>query len=238
MTNVLELDSIAFGFPDGPALRHVLHGVDLAVSAGEMVAVMGPSGSGKSTLVNIACGLVAPTHGAVRINGEQPPPWSPPWWAERRRKAIGVIHQRHSLFAGLTVLENVALPLELDGVRRDVAAGDARDALAKVGIDRLAERKVRDLSVGQQQTVAIARGLVGGRNLLLADEPTAALDTTAAEAVVRLLGDAASNGCAVLLVTHDSRLASWADRIVRLRDGHIIEPTATDVASQHTEELQ
>lgn len=149
-----------------------------------------------------------------------------------------MIHQRHSLFAGLTVLENVALPLELDGVRRDVAAGDARDALAKVGIDRLAERKVRDLSVGQQQTVAIARGLVGGRNLLLADEPTAALDTTAAEAVVRLLGGAASNGCAVLLVTHDSRLASWADRIVRLRDGHIIEPTATDVASQHTEELQ
>ncbi len=223
MSNVLELVAVTCEFPDGVGKRQALRDVDLTVSPGEMVAVMGPSGSGKSTLVNIACGLVNPTGGQVLIEGNSPPAWGGPWWAQQRRQRIGVVHQRHSLMDGLTAVDNVALPLELDGRPSAAANAAAQTALDSVGATALADRPAELLSIGQQQLVAIARGLVGNRPLLLADEPTAALDSNTAEGIVRLLAELASQGRAILLVTHDSRLASWADRVVRLRDGHVVE---------------
>lgn len=223
MTSILQFDKASCAFPDGRATRVVLGQIDLTVDTGEMVAVMGPSGSGKSTLVNLACGLASPTDGAVSVAGEHPPLWSQAWWAEQRRRNIGVVHQRHSLIDGFTARENVALPLELDGTPPGPARDLATAALEAVGVADLAQRDAASLSVGQQQLVAVARGIVGDRPLLLADEPTAALDSTTAEHIVRLLATLAHQGRAVLLVTHDSRLASWADRIVTLRDGRIVD---------------
>lgn len=223
MTSILQLDAVSCAFPDGGTTRTVLDQIDLRVDAGEMVAVMGPSGSGKSTLVNLACGLVAPSSGTVSISGAQPPLWSQAWWAGQRRRHIGVVHQRHSLIDGFTASENVALPLELDGTPSGLARELAAAALHAVGVADLADRDVESLSVGQQQLITVARGIVGDRPLLLTDEPTAALDSNTAEHVVRLLATLAHQGRAVLLVTHDSRLASWADRIVTLRDGHIVD---------------
>jgi putative ABC transport system ATP-binding protein len=223
MTPVLELDKITCRHADGRREVSALDDVSLSITADELVAVMGPSGSGKSTLVHVSCGLVVPTSGAVRIGGESVPFIARPWWATRRRRDVGVVHQRLNLVPGLTALENVALPLELDGWSVAVARAAAHRALDEAGADDLAGLPSRDLSLGEQQRVAIARAIVGERKLVLADEPTAALDSAGAEAVVRLLADLAHAGRAVLLVTHDSRLAAWADRLVVLRDGRIVD---------------
>ena len=224
MIPVLELETVTCSYGDGPKTVTALDEVSLAVSVGELVAVMGPSGSGKSTLVHVSCGLVRPTSGAVRIGG-QSPAFLPGrrWWGERRRREVGVVHQRLNLVPGLTALENVALPLELDGWRKSDARAAARHALEEAGAADLVGLRSLELSVGEQQRVAVARAIVGDRPLVLADEPTAALDSVGAETVVQLLADLAHVGRAVLLVTHDSRLASWADRVVVLRDGRVVD---------------
>jgi putative ABC transport system ATP-binding protein len=223
MTPVLDLAQITCRHADGRREIAALDDVSLTVHAGELVAVMGPSGSGKSTLVHVSCGLVVPTSGVIRIAGESVPFISRPWWAKRRRRDVGVVHQRLNLVPGITALENVALPLELDGWSVAVARAAAHRALDEAGAGDLAGLPSRDLSLGEQQRVAIARAVVGDRRLVLADEPTAALDSAGAEAVVRLLADLAHAGRAVLLVTHDSRLAAWADRVLVLRDGRIVD---------------
>jgi putative ABC transport system ATP-binding protein len=230
MTPVLELEQIICRHADGRREVAALDDVSLTVHAGELVAVMGPSGSGKSTLVHVSCGLVAPTSGTIRIAGESVPYISRPWWAKRRRRDVGVVHQRLNLVPGLTALDNVALPLELDGWSVAIARAAAHRALDEAGADDLAGLPSRDLSLGEQQRVAIARAIVGERTLVLADEPTAALDSAGAEAVVRLLADLAHAGRAVLLVTHDSRLAAWADRLVVLRDGRIVDSIGAEPA--------
>lgn len=227
MTAALRVDAMTVTVTDGRHPRRVLHDVSFEVATGELVAVMGPSGAGKSTLVNLACGLVAPTEGNIELLGHAPPVpgsrmWTP-WWADRRRDTVGVVHQRLNLLEGITALDNVALALDLAGLRHRQARRQASDALARVGVAELADTPTERLSVGEQQRVAIARALTGDRPLLLADEPSAALDRTSADEITRLLADVAGEGRAVLLVTHDSQQASWADRTIVLRDGEVVD---------------
>jgi len=202
-----------------------LQDVDLDVRVGELVAVMGPSGSGKSTLLHLVGGLDAPTSGSVVIAGQDLAGLSRPALARVRRRSVGYVFQELNLMPSLTALENVALPRELDGVRRARARRDALDALTDVGVAELAGRFPAEMSGGQQQRVAIARSLVGPRRLVLADEPTGALDSLTGEEVMRVLRARVDAGAAGLVVTHDARFAAWADRVVFLRDGLVVDGT-------------
>ena len=204
----------------GAAEVHALREVDLSVEPGAMVAVMGPSGSGKSTLLTIAGSLEEPTSGEVLVDGAALSGMSRNDKARLRRRTIGYVFQDFNLLAGLTAAENVALPLELDGVsaRKARAAGLRGAGGARPGRPGVAQFP-DELSGGERQRVAIARAVVGERHLLLADEPSGALDSVNAEAVMRLLHEACKRGVAAVVVTHDAQLASWADRVVFLRDG-------------------
>jgi putative ABC transport system ATP-binding protein len=184
---------------------------------------MGPSGSGKSTLLHLAGGLDQPTGGAVVVEGTVLGGLSTKELARLRRRAIGYVFQDLNLVPALSAAENVALPRELDGVRSRRARKEAEQALEEVGIADLADRFPDDMSGGQQQRVAIARALVGERRLVLADEPTGALDSTTGEAVMALLRARCDAGAAGMLVTHDARHAAWADRVVFLRDGRVVD---------------
>ena len=210
----------------GPAQVHALHTVDLTVEDGELVAVMGPSGSGKSTLLTIAGTLEDPTDGEVRVGGTDVAELSRDERARLRRRVIGFVFQDFNLLAGLTAVENVALPLELDGTRVKTARLAAMAVLEQLGVDDRADHYPDELSGGERQRVAIARAVVGDRHLLLADEPSGALDSTNAEAVMRLIRTACRDRIAGVVVTHDAQLASWADRVVFIRDGRIVDQTS------------
>ena len=223
MNAVLDLRELTRIHGEGPTAVHALRGVSLAVTRGELVAVMGPSGSGKSTLLTCAGGLDRPTSGEVLVDGTDLTTISRTAVAALRRRRIGYMFQDFNLIPALTAAENVALPLELDGMRVRAARTLARKALAEVQLDELADRFPDDMSGGQQQRVAIARAIVGDRTLLLADEPTGALDSETGEAVLRLLRDRCDHdGIAGVLVTHEARHAAWADRVVYLRDGVLV----------------
>jgi len=224
--SVLELHGVSKVYGDGPTEVHALREVDLAVEAGTLVAVMGPSGSGKSTLLTIAGTLEIPTRGEVLVDGNPVSPMSRNDRARLRRRAIGYVFQDFNLLAGLTAVENVALPLELDGVPARKAQTAGLEVLDQLGIGDRASRFPDELSGGERQRVAIARAVVGDRHMLLADEPSGALDSTNAEAVMRLVRAACQRGVAGVVVTHDAQLASWADRVVFLRDGRIVDQTA------------
>jgi putative ABC transport system ATP-binding protein len=226
MSAVLQLTAVTRVHGSGEAAVRALDGIDLAVHPGELVAVMGPSGSGKSTLLHLAGGLDAPTGGAVVVEGTVLGGLSAKQLARLRRRSIGYVFQDLNLLPALTAAENVSLPRELDGVRARTARTEALAALEEVGIAELAGRFPDDMSGGQQQRVAIARALVGERRLVLADEPTGALDSTTGEAVMALLRQRCDAGAAGVLVTHDARHAAWADRIVFLRDGRVVDETA------------
>ncbi|MEM6794889.1 MAG: ABC transporter ATP-binding protein [Acidobacteriota bacterium] len=199
--------------------------VSLEVFAGELVAIMGPSGSGKSTLLALAGALDQPTEGRVLVEGQDLAESSAADLSALRRRRIGFVFQDLNLLPGLTALENVALPLELDGHPLGDARQRAREELALVGLAALEDRFPEDLSGGEQQRVAVARAFVGPRQLLLADEPTGALDTVTGEAVLRLLKAQCARGRTVVLVTHDPSHAAWADRVLFLRDGRIVDQT-------------
>jgi len=184
-----------------------------------------PAG-GKSTLLHLAGGLDAPTDGAVVVEGTVLGGLSAKALARLRRRSIGYVFQDLNLVPALTAAENVALPRELDGVRARTARREALAALEEVGIGELGHRFPDDMSGGQQQRVAIARALVGERRLVLADEPTGALDSTTGEAVMALLRQRCDAGAAGVLVTHDARHAAWADRVVFLRDGRVVDESA------------
>ena len=205
---------------------HALREVDLSVDAGQMVAVMGPSGSGKSTLLTIAGALETPTAGEVLVAGHPLSAMSRDDRARLRRRAIGYVFQDFNLLPGLTAAENVALPLELDGLSAGKARAAGLRALEELGLADRASRFPDQLSGGERQRVAIARAVVGDRRLLLADEPTGALDSANGEAVMRLILAACKNGVGAVVVTHDAQLASWADRVVFIRDGRIVDRTA------------
>lgn len=221
MTNTpfpLELQNISCAFGEGPRHVSALNDVSLAVNPGELVAIMGPSGSGKSTLLNVAGLLQRATSGHVLIDGASASDLNAKRAAETRRRHIGVIFQNYNLIPTLTVGENVGLPLELDGIidREAVAI-----ALREVGLEGFDHRFPEEISGGQAQRVAIARALIGPRKILLADEPTGALDTSTGDAVLRVLRQRVDSGAAGLLVTHEPRFAAWADRTIMLRDGEI-----------------
>jgi putative ABC transport system ATP-binding protein len=222
----LELRGVSKVYGEGSTEVHALRTVDLSVDAGELVAVMGPSGSGKSTLLTIAGSLEQPTSGEVLVRGEALAAMSRNGRARLRRRAIGYVFQDFNLLAGLTAVENVALPLELDGVYAKAARAAGMRALDELGLTDRASRYPDELSGGERQRVAIARAVVGDRQLLLADEPSGALDSVNAEAVMRLVHTACRRGMAGVVVTHDAQLASWADRVVFLRDGRVVDQTA------------
>ncbi len=220
---VLLLSDVTREHVQGDTVVHALRGVDLAVQAGELVAVMGPSGSGKSTLLHVAGGLDTPTSGQVFVEGRDLATLTPAQVAAVRRRSVGYVFQDLNLLPSLSAVENVSLPLELDGVRGGLARQAARAALDEVGVGTLAGRFPDEMSGGQQQRVAIARALVGPRRLLLADEPTGALDSQTGEEVLRVLRARCEAGAAGVLVTHEARHAAWADRVVFLRDGVVVD---------------
>ncbi|HEX9643830.1 MAG TPA: ABC transporter ATP-binding protein [Acidimicrobiia bacterium] len=225
MTPLLELRNVSKVYGRGAGEVHALRSVDLSVEPGELVAVMGPSGSGKSTLLTIAGTLEEPTSGEVRVAGTEISDMAHNERARLRRRSIGYVFQDFNLLAGLTALENVALPLELDGMKARHARAAGRRGLEALDVADKADRFPDDLSGGERQRVAIARAVMGDRQLLLADEPTGALDSVNGETVMRLLRAACHKGVAGVMVTHDAHLASWADRVVFLRDGQIVDHT-------------
>src|SRR5262245_55953359 len=224
--SVLEMRRVSRTYGGGAAEVHALRDIDLSVDAGTMVAVMGPSGSGKSTLLTIAGSLEEQSTGEVRVCGQELTTLSRNARARLRRRSIGYVFQDFNLLPGLTAAENVALPLELDGVPARRARNAATQGLAGLGLGDRAEHFPDQLSGGERQRVAIARAVVGEHQLLLADEPSGALDSVNSEAVMRLIHGACKRGLAALVVTHDAQLASWADRVVFLRDGRITDQTA------------
>ena len=222
----LRLTDIVRTRGSGETLVHALQGVSMEVWPGELVAVMGPSGSGKSTLLNLAGALDQPTSGQVSIDGVVLSGLKPEQLAQLRRRRVGVVFQSYNLIPALTAAENIALPLELDGQAALAARQEARAVLKDLGLGGLADRFPDQLSGGQQQRVAIARALVGERRLVLADEPTGALDSVTGEEVLAVLRARCDGGAAGLLVTHEPRHAAWADRVVYLRDGVVVDGTA------------
>jgi putative ABC transport system ATP-binding protein len=221
--SILELRAVHRTHGSGETAVHALRGVSLMVAPGELVAVMGPSGSGKSTLLNLCGGLDRPTAGEVVVDGEVLGTLRRRRLAALRRRRVGYVFQELNLLPSLTAVENVALPLELDGLPLRKARRLALSALSDVDLTGVAGRFPEQLSGGQQQRVAIARALVGDRRLVLADEPTGALDSRTGEAVLRVLRARVDAGAAGILVTHEARHAAWADRVVFLRDGVIVD---------------
>lgn len=227
----LEFIDVVKTFGAGSTEVRALGGVSLQVAPGEFVALMGPSGCGKSTLLHLAGGLEEPSAGRVRVAGREVGDLDLADRAALRRRDVGYVFQRLNLLASLTALENVMLPLELEGVGARAARQQAREALASVGLSQQLDRFPDDFSGGQLQRIAIARAVAGERKLLLADEPTGALDTATGDAVIELLaGLPGRTGTAVVLVTHEPRFASWADRVVFMRDGVMVDQTLSLVA--------
>ena len=228
MTQVLHLDGVTRIHGEGATEVHALRRVSFSAHAGELIAVMGPSGSGKSTLLTLAGGLDSPTSGTVSVEGCDLAALGNAGRARMRRTSIGYVFQDFNLIPALTAAENVALPRELDGAGRLDARRAALEALREVGIDDLADRFPDEMSGGQQQRVAISRAIVGDRRLILADEPTGALDTDTGEEILALLRARCDAGAAGVLVTHEARHAAWADRVVFLRDGVVVDETGAD----------
>jgi len=219
----LEVQDVSKSYGVGPTLVQALSDINLSVDRGHLVAVMGPSGAGKSTLLTIAGSLEEPTSGEVFIDGATLQTMSHNDKARLRRRTVGYVFQEFNLLAGLTAVENVSLPLELDGVRARKARTAGMAVLDELGLADRAARYPDELSGGERQRVAIARALIGGRHLLLADEPSGSLDQANGEAVMRMLVAACKKGVAAVVVTHDAHLASFADRVVLLCDGRLVD---------------
>ena len=221
----LELRDVTRVYGEGANEVRALQNVSLSVDRGSLVAVMGPSGSGKSTLLTIAGSLEEPTSGEVLIDGRSLADMSHNDKARLRRRTVGYVFQDFNLLAGLTAAENVSLPLELDGVGARRARVTAMTVLEELGLVERAGHYPDQLSGGERQRVAIARAVVGERHLVLADEPSGALDSANGEAVMRMILAACRRGVSAVVVTHDAQLASWAERVVFLRDGRVVDQT-------------
>jgi putative ABC transport system ATP-binding protein len=234
VTPILEFHDVVKSYGSGALEVRALTDVSLTIAAGEFVAVRGPSGCGKSTLLHLAGGLEDPSAGRVTFDGHDLDTLDAAARAELRRRHVGYVFQRLNLVPALTAVENVMLPLELDGVRGRAARIQAIDALGSVGLDHHLDRYPDDFSGGQQQRIAIARAIVGSRRLVLADEPTGALDTCTGDSVIELLASlGGERGTAIVLVTHEPRFASFADRVVSMRDGRIIDIAVAPPVDDH-----
>ena len=219
---LLTRDLVKDYHADGGVVRAV-RGVDLAVDAGEFVAIMGPSGSGKSTLLHVIGGLEPPTSGQIWLDGQRADRLSPAAWAVRRRRGIGIVFQAANLLSTMTVADNVELPALLAGATARQARARREELLEELGLTAKARAAPARLSGGEQQKVALARALANKPSLLLADEPTGNLDSTSTTEVLKVLRHAHTQGQAIVLVTHDARVASHADRIVNVFDGMICD---------------
>ncbi|WP_025274934.1 ABC transporter ATP-binding protein [Haloglycomyces albus] len=220
---VLSMRNVSRTHGSGAAAVTALIDVDLTVQAGELVAVMGPSGSGKSTLLNLAGGLDQPSSGDVHVEESDLATLNKTKLAIVRRNRVGFVFQDYNLVPSLTLVENVALPLELDGVKVLRARQEAMRALTEMGAHEHADKFPEEISGGQAQRAAIARALIGPRRLILADEPTGALDSAAGMDVLDVIKSRCERGASGIVVTHDARAAAWADRILFLRDGRIVD---------------
>lgn len=230
---VLEMRQAGRQYDSPRGLVTALANIDLSVELGELVAIVGRSGSGKSTLLNLAGGLDSPSLGSVKVNGVELASLNGRDLAAIRRRQIGFVFQSLNLLPTLTAGENVSLPLELDGMSAAEARAAALVSLTETDAAKFADSYPDELSGGERQRVAVARALVGSRNLLLADEPTGALDEATADAVMRVIRRRVDTGtCGGVLVTHDMSLAAYADKIIRLRDGHIDTVTVTQLADE------
>jgi putative ABC transport system ATP-binding protein len=222
---VLEANELMLSFGETPALR----GASVSIAKGEMLAVMGPSGSGKSTLLHCLAGILVPDSGQVHFAGERIDTMRESERSDLRRRRFGFVFQFGQLVPELTAEENVALPLLLNGVSRADALGQARGWFDRLDLCGLERRRSGELSGGQAQRVALARGMVAKPDVVFADEPTGSLDSLAGEQVMELLvGAARDQGCTVVLVTHEPRVAAYADREIIVRDGRVA--TAVRVA--------
>jgi len=222
MRNVIEARDVTKAFEEGSQRVEVLRGVSLDVRAGEVVALEGPSGSGKTTLLSIMGCILTPSSGHVEVDGAVVD-GDPDRLRHVRRRSIGFVFQQYNLFPALTALENVEYALSVKGVRRG-ARSQAIDVLEQVGLGDRLHFLPRDLSGGQKQRVAIARALAGSPPAILADEPTANLDTTAGRQVLRMFRDLArQEGKGLLIVTHDPSVREVADRVVGIRDGQLVK---------------
>ena len=219
---VIQLERVSREYGDGKVVRAV-NDISLDIETGERVALMGPSGSGKSTLLNLICGLDEPTRGKVKIAGVDLSRLGDDDRTRLRRERIGMIFQTFNLLATLTSIENVALPLRLQGISRKAAEERSSIMLDRVGLTSRASHLPDELSGGERQRVAIARALIFSPPVLLADEPTGNLDSATGEAILNLLDDLhAEFQTTVVLVTHNEEAAAHCDRILRLRDGNIV----------------
>lgn len=225
---MIEFERATRTYGEGHVAVDAIADVTLTVAPGELVAVMGPSGSGKSTMLSLAGGLDVATGGRVLVDGEDLRSLSWDQRADVRLRSVGYVFQDLNLLPGLTAVENVAFPLELAGQRTRAATTAAGTVLDQFGVGHLADRFPDDLSGGEQQRVAIARALVGDRTVVLADEPTGALDSVNGEQVMRALRTACEQGVAGIVVTHDAHLAAWAHRVIFLRDGRLVDEAAPD----------
>jgi putative ABC transport system ATP-binding protein len=221
MTIAIEARNVVFSFDQTPALR----GASIAVNSGEIVAIMGPSGSGKSTLLHCLAGILIPDSGEILFDGARVDSMTDTQRSSLRRDRFGFVFQFGQLVPELTAAENVVLPLLLSGARRSEALRKAYGWFERLGLDGMEQRRSGELSGGQAQRVALARGLVAGPEVLFADEPTGALDSLTGEQVMDLLVAAArEQGTTVILVTHEPRVAAYADREVIVRDGRVNAP--------------
>jgi putative ABC transport system ATP-binding protein len=229
---VIELERVAKVYRTGSISVAALRGVSLSIREGEYVAIIGPSGSGKSTLMHILGCLDVPTSGRYRLAGEDVSHMSETALAEVRNRRIGFVFQQFNLLASLTAWQNVELPLSYAGVSRPERKERAMDALGRVGLDGRVHHRPGELSGGQQQRVAVARALVTEPDLILADEPTGNLDSVSAADVMRLMGELYEAGRTLVLITHESDVASAAGRVLGIRDGLVSERDETHLESQ------
>ena len=227
-TPMIRFDRATRTFGEGHVAVDAITDVSLSVARGELVAIMGPSGSGKSTMLSLAGGLDVPTSGTVSVDRQNLGALTWDQRADVRLRTVGYIFQDLNLLPGLTAVENAAFPLELAGMGSKAARQEATQRLDELGIAHLGDRFPDDLSGGEQQRVAIARALVGDRRVILADEPTGALDSVNGEQVMAVLRSACERGVAGVIVTHDAHLAAWAHRVVFLRDGRLVDEAAPD----------
>ncbi len=224
MQNVLETTNVTKTFREGREEVNVLNGVSLNLRAGEIVALEGPSGSGKTTFLSIVGCILTPSGGRVVVDGEQVDPKRPEQLPEIRKKSIGFVFQQYNLFLSLTALENVQYALKIKGQTGAGARHEAQRVLESVGLSDRLNFLPRDLSGGQKQRVALARALAGGPPLLLADEPTANLDTQIGGQVIELFRQSAKqHNRGLLIVTHDPKIRPIADRVLQIRDGKILQ---------------
>jgi putative ABC transport system ATP-binding protein len=221
VTPVIELAGVTKTYRGGSLEVHALRGVDLRIEPGEFVAVMGPSGSGKSTLMNLLGCLDTPSTGTYRLAGEDVGAMSEDDLADVRNRRVGFVFQQFTLLPTLPAWRNVEMPLMYAGVPRAERRERALAALDRVGLGDRAAHRPGELSGGQQQRVAVARALVGGPDLILADEPTGNLDSVSAADVLSLLADLHATGRTIVLITHEEEIAAGADRTIRIRDGHV-----------------